>query len=364
MSDRTLLVTGTGALARAVCAGLAVTPGPPLRIAVAGRDAARLAEIAFLARASAAAAGRELTVTTHQAAELGEAELAEIAARCRPDGALACASLQSPWEARTAPSAWTDLLAAGGFAVTLPLQAVLARRLHGALRAAAPGAWLVNACYPDAVNPLLAALDAAPLCGIGNIATIAESLRASLSPAERDEGPLRVLAHHWHLHDVPPEQDAVAFAGERRLAGIPERLAAQRAFDRVELGQIAGIAAARLLTALLAGSELRASVPGPAGLGGGYPVLVRGGGLTLDLPAAVSAARAAALNHDWAVADGAWADGSRAWFGPAARRALEPWLPARADGFAATELDQVSTEFAALRARLREQPAAGPPGGR
>ncbi|HEY1619949.1 MAG TPA: hypothetical protein VGG25_20160 [Streptosporangiaceae bacterium] len=357
MTDRTLLVLGTGALARAVCGALAVTSGPPLRIAVAGRDRARVAEVVYMVSASAAGAGRAVTATGHVAAGLTATALTEIVADCRPDGAVAIASLQSPWEARHAPSAWTGLLAAGGFALSLPLQAVLVRALHAALREAAPDAWLVNACYPDAVNPLLAALDAAPLCGIGNISTIAQSIQASLEPGQRAE-PLRVLAHHWHLHEVPPGREPLAYLGERRLDGVTERLAAQRAFDRVELGRVAGAAAGRLLTALLTGLELRACVPAPSGLPGGYPVLVRDGRLTLDLPASVSAARAARLNQDWADEDGVRVHDGRAVFALAVRQALEPWLPDRADGFHAEELDEVVAELAALRDRLRMRPAS------
>jgi hypothetical protein len=218
----------------------------------------------------------------------------------------------------------------------------------------------VNACYPDAVNPLLAALDAAPLCGIGNIATIAASLRASLDQEQRTE-PLRVLAHHWHLHQVPPDREALAWLGDRPLDGITERLAAQRAFDRVELGRVAGAAAGRLLTALLTGTELRTCVPGPAGLGGGYPVLVRDCGLTLDLPAPVSAAQAALLNQYWADEDGARVQDGRVVLALAAGQALEPWLPDRADGFHAEELDEVAAELVALRDRLRTRPASQAP---
>jgi hypothetical protein len=365
MTDRTLLVAGTGALARAVCGALALTPGPPLRIAVAGRSQARVAEVVYLVSASAAAAGREVTATGHVAAGLTADALTQVVADCRPDGALAIASLQSPWEAQHAPSAWTGLLASGGFALTLPLQAIGVRALHTALRDAAPGAWLVNACYPDAVNPLLAALGASPLCGIGNVATIAESIRASLDPAQRAaerDAPLRVLAHHWHLHEVPAGREALAYLGDRPLDGIAGRLAAQRAFGRVELGRVAGAAAARLLTALLTGTELRASLPGPAGMPGGYPVLVRDSGLTLDLPPAVSAARATALNQDWADADGVRVHDGRATFAPAARQALEPWLPSRAAGFSAEELDEVGAELVALRDRLRTRPANQPSG--
>jgi hypothetical protein len=351
----TLLILGTGVLARAVCLGLATDTERPLHLVVVGRDRARAEEVSFLANSWAAGVKGPVTVAADGADPGAGGELHRLIETHRPAGVVACASAQSPWERRRAPSAWTSLLAEGGFALTIALQASIALRLGRALRAAGSGAWLVNGCFPDAVNPLLAACGLAPLFGLGNVGTLALSLRASLGQAERRQ--LRVLAHHWHLgQEIPPEWEAVAYLDDQPLPDVGARLAAQRRCDRVELCRVAGLAAAQVLARVATGEEVRASLPGPLGLPGGYPVWARGAELALDLPRGVSAAEAVRRNQEWAARDGAVIEEGRVAFAPGARRALERWLPDRAAGFGAAEIDRVEAEFTALRERLRRLP--------
>lgn len=352
-----LLLVGTGSLARAACAALAQLATAPTEVVVVGRAAGRAAEVCYLAGTRAALAGRPVTFRP-VAADLDDtAALTELIRGTAPDGALLCASPQSPWERLTAPSAWTDLLAAGGFGLTLPLQADLARRLGRALAAGAPRAWFLNACFPDAVNPLLAALGTAPLCGIGNVGLLAASLRAALGPAE----PLRVLAHHVHLH--APESDvdeARAWLGDAPVAGVGALLAAQRSAPRPELNAITGHTAALLVDDLLTGRPVRASVPGPLGLPGGYPVRVDNGTVTLDLPPGWTRDRAVAVNQRAAARDGVIVRPDRVEFAPAARDALRTELPDLVDGFAPGDLDRRTEQLLALRERLRARPTAHP----
>lgn len=359
MTTETLMIIGSGALARSVCCGLATVGGPGLRLVVVGRDRARTDETAYLARAVAAAAGRPVTVEPWYAPDSGVEQFAEAVAHHRPAGVAVCASLQSPWERNAAPSAWTSLLAEGGFGLSLPLQSALALRAARALRTTGSDAWMVNGCFPDAVNPLLAALGLTPLCGIGNISTIAESLRASFGPDERDS--VRVLAHHLHLGTVAEELEAVAFLEDERLSDVTERLAGQRTCARTRLSHVAGAAAGRLLHALVTGAEIRAHVPGPLGLAGGYPVLVRHGAVRLDLPAGVSQEQAAQWNALWAVHDGVSVDGEQVRFPEQAASALGSRLANRAEGFPVTAIDEVIGEFGDLREKLRRD--AAPSGG-
>lgn len=347
-----LVVIGTGGLARAVTYALAVL-SHPIRVSVVGRDPTRTAELCYVSSARAAASGTAAAFRP-VAVDLTCADaLTDALAAAAPDGVLLAASSQSPWESRTSPSAWTALVQRAGFGLTLPFQADSALRVGRALAATGTDAWFVNACFPDAVNPVLSAAGVPVLCGIGNAGLIAASLQAALGlPDQRD---LRVLAHHVHLHTPPsPADEALAWHGDRPLTDVSALLAAQRAAERAELNHVTGLTAARLLSGLLAGSELDTTLPGPLGLPGGYPVRLSGGRLDLRLPPGMDRAQAVAFNQRAALRDGVVVDGGRVTFGPAAQDRLGRLTPELADGFPVAGLATAGELLGRLRDRLRD----------
>ncbi|MEV0678597.1 hypothetical protein AB0I60_18975 [Actinosynnema sp. NPDC050436] len=343
-----IAVIGTGDLARAVCHSLAVTASVPVEVVVIGRDPLKTGRMCFIANARAAARGRGGARFTPFTGEL-EQPLAEVA------GALVCASSQSPWERLTSPSAWTGLVDRAGYGITLPFQAELALR---AGRALPGGAWLVNGCFPDAVNPLLAASGVPVLCGIGNVAALAAGAQVALGLP--DQSALRLLAHHVHLHAPAEGQDEVrAWHGGDPVAAPADLVAALRDAERTQLNQITGVAAAALLDAVLTGAVLETNLPGPLGLPGGYPVTVTGASVALRLPAGVGQAEAVAFNQRAAAADGVVVDGGRVVFAPA----LAEHLPEFADAIAVDDFAVAAARLHGLRERLRGEPPARQRGG-
>ncbi|MFL6129163.1 MAG: hypothetical protein ACJ73E_08850 [Mycobacteriales bacterium] len=349
------MVVGSGSLARSVCFSLAMTSTAPLAVTVLARSAARAAEVGYVAGTAARLTGRPVTVAA-AAVDLRSGELADALAELGPAAVLVLASAHSPWERRTRPSAWTELLDRAGFGVTLPLQAAVAAEVGRAVAAACPAALLLNGCFPDAVNPLLTALGIPVHCGIGNAAILAASLQAGLAlPDQRD---LAVLAHHVHLHEPEdPDDEALAWVGGTPVEKVGALLAAQRATDPQVVNQVTGLTAALLLRGVLAGTEVPAVLPGPLGLPGGYPVLVRGAALSLRLPPGVDRAAAVAWNQRMAERDGVRVEADRVAFAPAAAEALAPYLPELAAGFAVRDTPAVTETLLALRTRLR---ALGP----
>ncbi|WP_165961046.1 hypothetical protein [Actinocrispum wychmicini] len=264
------------------------------------------------------------------------------------DGVLVCASSQSPWEHSVAPSAWTALVRRAGFGITLPFQAEPAVRIGRLLAGRDDGAWLINACFPDAVNPLLAALGVPVLCGIGNIALLAASAQAGLGLP--DQSRLRLLAHHRHLREPgPDEQEVLAWQDDQPIEDVRSLLAAQRATGRAELNDVTGHAAALLVTGMLAGKVVDTNLPGPLGMPGGYPVRLHGTELTLRLPAGVSESEAVAYNQRAAAADGVVVADGGVTFGVE----LAGLAPELADGFGVDELPAATAALYALRERLR-----------
>lgn len=346
-------IVGSGSLARAVGHSIATVFDDAVTVHVVGRSRRDVEDLCYVAAASAAAGGmpasfRPATVDPG----CGEA-LSDLLAGVAPDVVVLCASHHSPWESDRAPSAWTALVARAGFGVTLPLQAALAVDVAGAVADAAPEALFVNACFPDAVNPLLRALGRRVLCGIGNVALVAASLRAALRAPE--EGRVKTLAHHVHLHRPARASDeARAWLDGRPVPRVGALLAAQRAAPRRRLNAVGGHAAAVLVRALVSARELRTHVPGLHGLPGGYPVVVRDGAIELDLPPGVTESDAVRWNRRMAALDGVVVseDGDVS-FSARASEALSEHVGDLAGGFHASDVHDAAAAMIAARERLR-----------
>ncbi|HET8683709.1 MAG TPA: potassium transporter TrkA [Micromonosporaceae bacterium] len=352
----TLAVLGSGSLAQAVCYGLGCAVAYPAEVVVVARSARPAADLCHVATVRAAISGHPVRFRPVVAALSDSDALAGVLDAARPAGVLLCASTQSPWERLTVPSAWTALVERAGFGLTLPLHAELALGVGRALATVSPRPWFLNACFPDAVNPVLAACGVPVLAGIGNVATLAAGLQAALRVA--DPGRLAVLAHHLHLHaPADPGDEARVWCDGTEVAEVGSLLAAQRAVSRLELNQVTGYAAALLLRDLLAGAEVATHVPGPEGRPGGYPVLIGPGRVALRLPPGVSEAEATAANQRWAALDGVALDAGRVVFGPVAEAHLRGLAPDLAGGF---PLAEVATAAARLR-ELRDQLRAADP---
>jgi hypothetical protein len=344
-----VVVAGSGALARAVCSSIAVSTSP-LDVRVMARSGARAGELCHVARTRAALRGSPARFRPAAADLTALPEVASALAELAPAALICCASHHSPSERLEAPSAWTALLDRAGFGATLPLQTAVPVTLARALAEASPSSMFVNACYPDAVNPLLAALGLPVLCGVGNGGLVAATLQAGLG-----QGDLQVLAHHVHL-DAPedPADEARAWLRGRRVDSVDALLAEQRATPRALLNEVTGDTAARLLGDLLAGGEMFTNVPGPLGLVGGYPVRITDRRLELNLPDGVGRADAVAWNQRMAWLDGVCVlPSGDVRFSAPAQRELGAHLPDLAAGYHVTDHAEVCRRVLELRRRLR-----------
>ncbi|MEV7671694.1 hypothetical protein [Streptomyces sp. NPDC088752] len=360
MSPPRIAIAGTGAFAGTLLRALA-RHREPLDLSVLGSDAGRAGELAELARNHAALSGAPPTCRGH-GVDPGDPDGPErLLASLRPDVLVVCTSEHSPAESRTAPSAWTDLVSRAGFALTLPLQTGHVLRYARAAERAAPDTLLVNACFPDAVNPLLTALGAPVVCGVGNVATLAAALagRAGVADPRR----LHLLAHHAHLH--PPEApglDARAWL-DGSPADLTGELTAVRRRARSHLNEVGALAAAAPLAALAgAGPDHTGHLPGPAGLPGGYPVTVTHRHVALRLPPGLSRDEAVRWNTEAGRLDGAVAGaGGAVRLTPAALSALRPHWPDVPEEWTPARLTPLREAVLRLRTRLRALPPSPPP---
>jgi hypothetical protein len=351
MTVPTLLVLGGGSLARSVCYGLSAVVGSPLRVTVAARTSAAAAEICQISNVRATAHATPARFSP-AAVDLRDDDARDALFLDTPArGVLLCASTQSPWEGRSVRSAWTRLMARAGIGLSLPFHAELGLLAGRSLAEHRPNAFFLNACFPDAVNPVLDAAGVPVLAGAGNVAVQAAAVQSALDLPDQRE--LHVLGHHLHLHEpADPYDEALAWYQGERLV-VTDLLAAQRRVDRHENNQTTGFLTAVLLADLLAGKRVVTHLPGPRGLPGGYPVVVTASDVELRLPAGVSAEQAQALNQRWALLDGVVVDGGRVRFGPAVSEALADVIPELRDGFDVADLLAVVATLTEIRARLR-----------
>ncbi|ASW55659.1 potassium transporter TrkA [Plantactinospora sp. KBS50] len=358
-----VLVVGTGAFGRNVCRSLARSVSRPTVIDVAGRDPVAAATAAGLGATHARLAGAPVRFRPVVAPLEPDADLRPLLARLSPDVVLLCASLHPPAESRR-DDAWSDLLRQAGFGVTLPLQAALAERVAADYAATHPDPTLINACFPDAVNPLLRHRGLPVLCGLGNVAALALGVRDQLGVA--DPARLTMLAHHAHLHrPSDPAAEAVGWLDGRPLGGLRRTLEPIRRLPRDLLNELSAWASGPLVAAVVQDEMYVGHLPGVCGLPGGYPVAVTGRSVALRLPGGMSERAAIRWNERAAELDGVaiGADG-RATFTEPVVTALRRWWPAAPAAVDPDELPGLRAELLALRHRLRGRPAGGGCGGR
>jgi len=217
----------------------------------------------------------------------------------KPDLVVQSASLLSPWAMIGRTDMVATALGQAGLAVQLPAQLPILMTVMRAIRAIDFQGPVANLSFPDVSHVILDRLGLAPTIGLGNVSMQHLRVRTALREqiirdgGSSDEMPLiRLVGHHNQVYDVmkaqaptnPDERCRVYLgkAGERadELAyqGFPM-------MPGVDYNIITAAAALPVLLALLPGAEsLRFSAPAPRGLPGGYPVVIEGGKVELDLP--------------------------------------------------------------------------------
>jgi hypothetical protein len=352
VAEHGVVILGSGSLARSICYSLAVDHSARFVVTVVSRTPSSSAEVCYIANARAASSGAQVRFHGLALEHYSTDSISLVLRQVRPVIVLNCASYQSPWEKDHSPSAWTALLSRAGFGITLPLQAAVAVEAASAAAGLDPPPLFLNACFPDAVNPLLNAMGLPIFCGLGNVALLAASIRESLGlgPERR----LRVVGHHWHLH--PPgsaDDEALAWLDGTPVHGVGSLLTRQRAAARSELNLVTGHVTALLLAGLVAGREMWVNLPGPLGLTGGYPVRIHGPAIELDLPTEMRP-RALTLNSRWAERDGVLVeDSGKITFAEHSVREIRAELPNFAHTVRVADIPAVRSELLNLRSHMR-----------
>lgn len=356
VANSDILIIGTGYFAEIMISDLAATARTPVRVTIGGRNRERMTWLAQAGNARAAIFGTPATFDTLAVDQSSAETVGEAIAAAAPGVVVQSASLQSPWKVDRMDSAWSKLVAEAGFGMTIAFHALLPSRSSRAVKAGGADIAFVNTCYPDGVNQVLAASGLPITCGVGNIGIFSSIIEALVPPEQRAS--VRVLGHHQHLVQWRKPGTERTGAPVRAWIGHEEVEDVDGWTRHVQLpyrdlNAISGAAAVPVLLALAGHGEIRAHVPGPAGLPGGYPVRVDRGRVTLDLPDGMAEEEAVAWNRGFEAADGVSVSGDgRVVYSEAARRALSAYSPDLAAGFQVSEVEAAATALGELRARL------------
>jgi hypothetical protein len=347
-----VVLFGTGSLARSVTYSLTtMAASTSLRVLIVGRSRDDGEEVASVAQGRADTTAQPHVFDTVTANWADVSVAGDILHTHRPTVTIVTASEQSPWALADDANAWTQLVKRGGFGLTLPFNASLASQVFRAANATEPRPFFINACYPDAVNSLLAALGPSDrLIGVGNAAIIESLYRAT----SRHQKTVRVVAHHRHLAELSAgdERDPPLVHADGERTSLATVARALRAIRGRELNWVTGAAMSHLILALVDDRPFSGSVPGPLGEVGGYPVTLKHGAIAIDLPPGLSMAAAREVNSRAALREGVVVRDGAAHFSAAARDALLEHGYSFADGFIASRLSEAIDELRILRERL------------
>lgn len=312
----TVLVSGVGALGGWALELLARAPGVE-RIVTVKRSPWDGPSHTTLAMLGSTLQGHTKRFEHYQQ-DLADVEAtANLLGRVRPDAILHSATRQSPralMHAELSPET-RDLLAHATFGMWLPWHLLPASQLTQAVAMAGLDAHVVNASFPDVVNPALwRRFGHGPRAGAGNVEVCAvRVLRHVMDATESrsDQVDVSMVGSHALLSYGPtvPHHLVVTVRGEDRtdefdLAHILMEWPEPIDWKRVDVFSLFAASAVKNLLALLGDEPVRTHVTSPDGRPGGYPATVGAGAITLRLPDGLDPATAIEINERAARWDG------------------------------------------------------------
>ena len=362
-----ILIMGSGSVCETTCRALALMSSEPLRVAVLGRDHSRVNIVVALANAMSGGLNHRVRFVGDTINWDSESDLAEKIAKYSPRLIFQTASLQSPWDflGASKPTRWKQLVWAAGNAIIVPTQVALVKRVATIVKEMSPAPILVNACFPDHVNPILKHLGLPITSGIGNVAMFAGCMRWRYPQPEHK---LQIIGHLYHYFKILGKTHSdldgprVWIDGkevldvEKTLADAFYDLRSVNDLGKI-INELVGTNSAELITALIGNIPVMTHVPGPNGLPGGYPVVVQNGKVELDLPSDCSEEEAIALNKQGGYDMGAAIIDENGFsaFSATAREKLMEFAPSLASGFHAKDIDAICQEIIALRTKLEQE---------
>ena len=180
---------------------------------------------------------------------------------------------------------------------------------------------IVNAAFPDAVNPLLQHSRYAPAIGIGNIANIVQPIRHAISSMTNNSISnigIKMVAHHVVGNTIPSSGHTNGSPFHIQVS-VNSKVISNINFDAIfahiqtslkrkrgkEGMWVTSSSAVSVLEGLMSDEGyIQTHAPGVNGLVGGYPVRITKGKVELDLPEYMTLSDAKAINEQGQIYDG------------------------------------------------------------
>ncbi len=269
-----------------------------------------------------------------------------------PDIVIHTASIQSPW-LLSGSDRWSQLVKAVGFGLTTALHGKLLYRLLKAVKNSGSKTKIINACYPDALNPIFDSFTSNTLVGMGNIAIIASLLKSDKNFREKD---IQIIASHYDvarlIRDLGYAKNLNVWADGRKIA------VDQNVFPILPVdSELNWITAASVIPQIMSlidrDKNYKGHIPGVLGLPGGYPVLIREGKIKIDLPKSIELDTAVAGNRQSQMKEGiSVSEMGIASYSEMAVEKIRNYSRSFPVSFKADEIESAANELIDLRSKL------------
>ncbi|UZJ58016.1 hypothetical protein OKW98_15455 [Pseudomonas sp. KU26590] len=312
VSKKKLMLVGAGNLTFQILKILA--PRNQFDFVVVGRREEETFRLCNLVALSAAQLNSYISIDNVTMDVLNVDGMVATLNKYKPDIIMNCASLQS-WRIITElPKPIFDELDKGQFGPWLPMHLTLMHSLMIAVKKSEIRITVINAAFPDAVNPILGKVGLAPQLGIGNVANLIPAVRASiallleLNPVDVQA---RLYTQHYFSHYVPrgglPPDPHYKLLYTVRGEDATGSLIDSDIFETVRkrfrrLGGIDGqyltaCSAVTILEGLISPTPVWVHSPGPMGLPGGYPVKLEAGSIEIEFSSQCTEEEAVEINQ-------------------------------------------------------------------
>jgi hypothetical protein len=230
-------------------------------------------------------------------------------------------TLQSWWVITTLPPDAYKTIDEARYGVWYPMHFVPTHKLMLAVKKSGVKTYVVNAAFPDLVNPALARIGLAPTVGIGNIDNLVCSLRVSASKMLKV--PLRsvtvyLVAPHfvsyytsrfgntggapYYLKVTVDDRDVTSKLNMNEFLMNVTTLGKRP--GSLQANPVVASSVCRIVMGILFDTNELGHAPGPNGLPGGYPIKINAEGVQVFLPENLTLEQAIKINNDAQVFEG------------------------------------------------------------
>ncbi len=317
-----IMFIGFGLLGASTLDMLMQRPSCNYDYTIAGRNLDRITERSNLSALLATQLGNPCVVNCVQMDLNNIEQTAETISACKPDVIFSSVAMQS-WNGVKA-SLSEEVLQQAAVARRgswLPLSLTLVYKLMQAIKMTDLPTMVVNASYPDVINPMLKGAGFGSLIGIGNISNCIPALRSALAyelnAPVKDIDVRLFAAHAWsHKFDVSGDTGGAPFhlTVYRNGEDVTEDCDFEKAFPHVvtrfrrpgglERVPMTASSAVAVLDALASENDIIVHAPGLLGLPGGYPFRMSKKNISVELPEGLTLQEAVDVNESCQRYDG------------------------------------------------------------